>query len=329
MKANLFVALCLLSGCERGLATLEAERAVLARDEANLAALLSAIAERNQAARAAKNIEENRAARANAVLREQQVKLVETWKGEASLLATQKAAVKAMPKALSEALDLAQSTAGGEATEKRFARAIEKGAANEVGPLVNWWETVWLAGQLPPEEEEAPPKVCPTGRTLTCKPIDDDALWCPDGDHDAAWAMLLENGTLTVGRFAQGQSQAVDARLAPRIWLTRVRKGDRELLSVNLLKGNQFYGRLQLPVERDGARLESVKLNFDGDPWLEAILWRGSDLYWVDPTSEAEVTVWSERAACEALSTLENVPPPPKALCQRLLAPPTLDAGTP
>lgn len=316
-----------LAGCERNLPALEAERAALARDEAALGARLTSLSSRVNDLKLSINVENNRISRANSALHALQVSMVERWKGNPELLAEQKAKAKGLPKVLAESLDLAQSAAGGEALEKRFVAAVSKRALADVGPTLAWWENEWVAHEESTPEEE-PEKVCPTTRTLSCTPIDDDSLWCPDGDQNAGWAMVLEHGALSVGRLVGGDSHTVEARLAPRVWLTKVGAGDRGLLMVHTFRAGEFFTRWQEKLEKPGARLESYKSNVDADPWTEALFWFGDELTWIDPSDTDAVTVWRDDAACEAAMALETIPPPVRELCRKR-ASPAVDAGTP
>ncbi|MDP1828825.1 MAG: hypothetical protein Q8L48_36530 [Archangium sp.] len=320
----------LLSACNRALPEREAELAALRRDEAHLAAQLNLLTRNVTSLRASTQGEENRSRTNAAALRELQVEQVETWKGEADALAAKKAAVK-LPPNLAAALDLAQSIAGGETLEKRFARGLTAKDPASLAKVLEYWETNWLALNHP-EEEEPEPKVCPTTRSLSCTPIDDDSLWCPDPEQSAAWALLLDNGSLTVGRLGAGQGHVVDARLAPRVWLTRL--GDAEggtgALFLHTLRGGSFQTQWQARLTRDGVHLESLKANFDEDPFTEGLFWTKEDLLFADPTSRDDVTLLRDLQACDALALLEGVPAPVRERCRALKAPPVaVDAGVP
>jgi hypothetical protein len=326
VRALAFAAVLVLAGCERDLPALEAERAALARDEVALGVRLTSLSERVNDLRVSLNLENNRIARANSALHLQQASTVALWKGNPALLAEQKAKVKDLPKVLADALDLAQSAAGGEALERRFVAAVKRGELDELGPTLAFWENEWVAHEET-LADEAPPKVCPTTRTLGCTPIDGDSLWCPDGAQNAGWAMVLEHGALSVGRLGGGDSHTVEARLAPRVWLTKVGSGDRGLLMVHTFRAGEFFTRWQEKLEKPGARLESYQSNVDADPWTEALFWLGDELTWVDPVDTDAVTVWRDDAACEAAKALETIPPPVRELCRKR-ASPAVDAGT-
>lgn len=254
--------------------------------------------------------------------------MVESWKGEASALKAKKDAVK-LPKSLSDALDLAQSVAGGEALEKRFVRAITANDGKELASVLEYWESNWLEANSSGEEEAAP-KVCPTNRTLTCKSIDDDSLWCPDPDEGAAWALLLDNGALTVGRLAGGQGHEIDGRLAPRVWLTRVGDTEKGALFLHTLRNGNFATQWQARFVREDGRLERLQANFDEDPFTEGLFWTKEDLLFADPTAKDEVTLMRDRQACEALALLEGVPAPVRERCRVLQTTPVpVDAGVP
>ncbi|MBL8913140.1 MAG: hypothetical protein JNM17_20760 [Archangium sp.] len=329
--------LCLLcfAACNRGLADREAERAALARDEAALGAQLTNLARQLNETKGRATAEENRAGRSLSALRAYQVSMVESWKGNPEALAEQKKkiTVKAIPPLLDQSLELAQSVAGGEAVERRFARAIEANDPKDIGKMVEWWENAWVAASESEPDEEAPPKVCPTKRTLTCRPIDDDSLWCPDPEQDAAWAMLLENGTLTVARMSNGQTHTVEARLAPRVWLTRVGSGDRGFIVLHTMRVTTFVQQWQTRIETEkskGKPVESVKANYDADPFTEALFWDDDDLTWLDPSDRDSVEVLKDVQACEAIETIEGIPAPVRERCRKLTAPvAAVDAGTP
>jgi hypothetical protein len=255
--------------------------------------------------------------------------MVESWKGEAAALEAKKKAVK-LPQSLSEALDLAQSVAGGEALEKRFVRAMAANDGKELASVLQYWESNWLEADTAGEAEEEAPKVCPTTRTLTCTAIDGDSLWCPDPDQGASWALLLDNGALTVGRLAGGQGHEIDGRLAPRVWLTRVGDPEKGALFLHTLRGGNFVTQWQTRFVRDDGRLERLQANFDEDPFSEGLFWTKDDLLFADPTSKDEVTLLRDLQACESLALLEGVPAPVRERCRVLKSPPApVDAGAP
>jgi hypothetical protein len=325
---RLALSLLLLAGCSSGLTEREAELAAVRRDEAHLAAQLNLITRNLTSLRASTQGEENRARANGASLRQLQENLVDGWKGEPAALQAQKGAVKLLP-SLSAALDLAQSVAGGEAVEKRFARAVASKDLAALGPSLAFWEDHWLSGNAP-EVEEPEPKVCPTTRSLSCTPIDDDSLWCPDPEQGASWALLLDNGSLTVGRMGAGQAHVVDARLAPRVWLTRLGDAETGALFLHTLRNGNFVTQWQARLMRDGVHLESLKANFDEDPFTEGLFWSKDDLLFADPTSRDDVLLLRDLQACEALALLEGVPSPVRERCRQLQAPPLpVDAGTP
>ncbi len=322
--------LTLFAACNRALPEREAELAAVQRDEAHLAAQLNLLTRNLTSLRASTQAEENRAKTNSAGLRAYQVSMVETWKGEAATLKMRKDSVK-MPKSLSDALDLAQSVAGGETLEKRFARAMTAKDPNSIAPLLEYWESNWLALQPQEEEAEAAPKVCPTKRSLTCTPIDDDSVWCPDPEQGASWALLLDNGALTVGKLNAGQGHVVDARLAPRVWLTRMGDAETGALFLHTLRGQGFVTQWQARLVRDDVHLESLKANFDEDAFAEGLFWSNDDLLFADPTARDTVTLLRDVQACEALALLEGVPAPVRERCRVLQTPPpaAVDAGTP
>jgi hypothetical protein len=309
----------MLCGCNRGLPEREADLLAAHRDEAHLAAQLNLLTRNVTALRASTHAEENRARTASANLRQAQVNAAQLWKGEPELLKTQKAAVK-MPPSLFAALDLAQSIAGGEANEKRFVRAVAGNDLAALSPVLDSWEANWL-DQNDPAPEEPAPKVCPTTRSLSCTPIDDDSLWCPDPEQNASWALLLENGTLTVGRLGSGQAHVVDARLAPRVWLTRMGDAQTGALFLHTLRNGNFVTQWQARLMRDEVHLESLKANFDEDPFTEGLFWSKDELLFADPTSRDDVTLLRDAQACDALALLEGIPAPVRERCRQLLQP--------
>lgn len=323
-----FLLIVVLAGCNRALPEREAELAAARMEESRLAAQLNLLTRNVNTLKGNAQAEENRAKANSAALRAYQVSMVETWKGEAAALNTKKDAVK-LPKSLSDALDLAQTVAGGETLEKRFARAMAAKDTAALGPVLEYWESNWLA-QTQPEEEEEPAKVCPTTRSLSCTPIDDDSLWCPDPEQGASWALLLDNGALTVGRLGAGQGHVVDARLAPRVWLTRLGDAETGALFLHTLRGGSFVTQWQARLVRDGVHLESLKANFDEDAFVEGLFWSKDDLLFADPTSRDDVTLLRDAQACDALQLLEGVPGPVRERCRVLKtpAPVGVDAGT-
>ncbi|MFZ5442211.1 MAG: hypothetical protein ACOZQL_19540 [Myxococcota bacterium] len=335
-RTSMVFTFALLLGCEVGLKDREAELIAAHHDEAVLAAQLNQLSTAVAEAKSGAEAEQNRANRALSALREAQVSTVELWKGEPAALAEKKKAAKQLTPTLSAALDLAQSVAGGEIVEKRFARALAAGDVHELGPMLEWWESPWVEAQLPKDEEEEV-KVCPTTRSLSCKPIDEDSLWCPDPEQGAAWAMVLRNADLSVFKLVNGQSHTVDSRLAPGVWLTRMGAAPREVLFIHELHGTSFVTQGVVHLEglaADGgvARpLESFKSNLDADPFVEALFWDESSVLWADPTSRESVRLEKDRVACASLDVLEGVPRPVRQVCARLEAPPPApqDAGTP
>jgi hypothetical protein len=331
VKNLLVISLVLLAGCNRALPEREAELAALQREEARLGAQLNLLTRNVNSLKGNAQAEENRAKANSAGLRQLQVKMVESWKGEAATLASRKDAVeKKLPKSLSDALDLAQSVAGGETLEKRFVRAMAAKDDAALGSVLEYWEANWLTQTQGPEVEEAAPKVCPTTRSLSCTPIDDDSLWCPDPEQGASWALLLDNGALTVGRLNVGQAHVVEARLAPRVWLTRLGDAETGALFLHTLRNGTFVTQWQARMMRDDVHLESLKANFDEDAFTEGLFWSKDDLLFADPTSRDDVTLMRDLQACEALALLEGVPAPVRERCRALQATPvTRDAGTP
>jgi len=328
MKRLLLLGALVLAGCNRSLPEREAELVALKRDEARLAAQLNFLTRNVASLRASTQSEENRSKAAAAALRSFQVSMVESWKGEPATLKERKDKVQ-LPPHLSEALDLAQSVAGGEALEKRFVRAIAANDTAALTPVLEYWESFWLTANTP-QEEEPQQQVCPIKRTLACKPIDDDSLWCPDPEQGASWALLLDNGALTVGRLGAGQDHVVDARLAPRVWLTRVGDPESGALFLHTLRNGNFVTQWQARLIRDDVHLERLQANFDEDPFTEGLFWTKDDLLFADPTSRDDVTLLKDLRACEALALLEGVPAPVRERCRTLESPPVaVDAGTP
>ena len=327
-RALVLGVLLALAGCNRALPEREAELASLRRDEAHLAAQLNLLTRNVTSLRADTQAEENRAHTAANTLRGWQVSAVDNWKGENDKLKEKKDAVKLAP-TLSAALDLAQSVAGGETSEKKFLRFVAAKDLAALAPVLESWEYYWLQ-KADPDEEEPPAKVCPTTRSLSCTPIDDDSLWCPDPEQGASWALLLDNGALTVGRLGAGQGHVVDARLAPRVWLTRLGDAETGALFLHTLRGGNFVTQWQARLVRDDVHLESLKANFDEDPFTEGLFWTKDDLLFADPTSRDDVSLLRDAQACEALALLEGVPAPVRERCRRLQeVPVATDAGTP
>jgi len=321
-RASLF--LCLVfCGCNRGLPEREADLVAVQRDEAHLAAQLNLLTRNVTSLRASAHAEDNRARAASAALRQEQVSAAQSWKGEPAALQAQKAAVK-MPPSLFAALDLAQSVAGGEAYEKRFVRAVAANDLAALSPVLDSWESYWLE-QNAPDPEAPAAKVCPTTRSLSCTPIDDDSLWCPDPEQNSSWALLLENGALTVGRLGAGQAHVVDARLAPRVWLTRMGDAQTGALFLHTLRNGNFVTQWQARLMRDEVHLESLKANLDEDPFTEGLFWSKDELLFADPTSRDDVTLLRDLQACDALAVLEGIPAPVRERCRQLQQP--RDAG--
>lgn len=79
---------------------------------------------------------------------------------------------------------------------------------------------------------------------------------------------------------------------------------------------------------RDAVHLESLKANFDEDPFTEGLFWSKEDLLFADPTSRDDVTLLRDVQACDALELIEGVPAPVRERCRQLKAPaPAIDAG--
>lgn len=324
------VFLCLaLTACGRRLDDAQAELAALQRDEQRLNATVGQLQQRVVALQKELDAEQARASKANSDLRATQLNAVELWKGNAELLAEKKKALKApLPASLASALDTAQSGAGGQTVAKRFAAATAAGKGAEAAQLLDYWESYWLDAVDPaPEEPEA--KVCPTKRTLPCKRIDDDSLWCPDPENNASWAMLLSSGDLDVARLNAGERHVVEARLAPRVWLTRVGEGEDQVLFLHELRGKgslSFVTQWQTRALKADAKLESLRVNLDEDPYTEALFWAKDELVYADPYNDSNVALVRGKFACDALAQLEKtVPRPVTELCARLAQP--TDAG--
>ena len=313
MKKLVMISLVVFGGCERGLADKQAELAAVQRDEQELARRLDVLTAQTSTLKNQFEAESSRLRRVNVALREQQISAVAKWRGKPDVLDTL-VARHTLPAALLASLKEAQSVAGGESLEARFARAIEKKSPGEISKLIDGWERHWIDA-WDPAPEEAPAKVCPTNRTLSCTTIDDDALWCPDGEQHAAWAMLLENGALTVAQLPGGTKHTVEARLAPKVWLTRVGTVDDGMRIVSSLRGSQFALRWSGEVKRGDQRLETLKANLDEDPFTEALFWLGDELTFIDPNDKDTAAVWKNESACKALELTEGLPRVVKDLC--------------
>lgn len=328
MKKLMLISLVLSSACERGLADKQAELASIQRDEQELARRLDLLTAQTSTLKTQFDAESSRLRRVNVALREQQISAVVKWRGKPDALDAMVAKHK-LPAALLASLKEAQNLAGGESLEARFARAIEKKSPAEISKIIDGWERHWIDAWDPAPEEE-PAKVCPTNRTLSCTGIDDDALWCPDGEQHAAWAMLLENGALTVAQLPGGTRHTVEARLAPKVWLTRVGTVDDGMLIVSSIRGSQFAMRWSGEVKKGDKRLETLKANLDEDPFTEALFWLGDEITLVDPNDKDSVGVWKNEGACKALEIVEGVPRVVKDLCLTAYSKkPEVDAGAP
>ena len=123
----------------------------------------------------------------------------------------------------------------------------------------------------------------------------------------------------------------VDARLAPRVWLTRVGDAETGALFLHTLRGQRFVTQWQARLVRDDVRLASLEANFDEDAFTEGLFWSKDDLLFADPTSRDTVTLLRDVQTCEALSLLEGIPAPVRERCRVLQTPPpaAVDAGTP
>lgn len=326
-RLALIASLGFLAGCGRKLEDAQAELKALQLDEQRLNAQVGQLQLRVNGLQNALTGEQSRASKTNSDLRMAQLDAVEVWKGNAEALAEKKKSVK-LAASLSSALDAAQSTAGGQTIAKRFAAASSEKKGGDVANLVDYWESYWLE-QVDPEPAEPEAKVCPTKRTLPCKRIDDDSLWCPDPDNSAAWALLLTNGSLDVARLNAGERHVVEARLAPRVWLTRVGEGEDQVLFLHELRGKgaiTFVTQWQTRALKTDAKLESLRVNLDEDPFTEALFWAKDELLFADPYNESNVALVRGKFACDALALLEKtIPRPVTELCARLAQP--ADAG--
>lgn len=333
MKRALLLLLAVLSaGCGK-LEKTKAELTAARLDEQRLNAQVSALERRVATLKTAADGADARASKANADLRNAQVTAVGHWKGDPTMLAEQKKHV-ALPASLATALDTAQSVAGTQADEQRFARAVSEKNGTEAAKVLDFWEEYFLEGVRPKEPEPAKKKVCPANRSLPCKRIDEDSLWCPDVANHTAWALLLDNGALSVGELSNGERHVIDSRLAPRVWLTRFGTGDDEALFVHELRPStdgslSFRTQWQSKLVRSDGRLESSRANLDGDPFTEALFWTKDELVLLDPTQPANVTVERGLSACNVLEQLDApAPGPVKALCDGWRNPkPAADAG--
>ncbi|MGV3623877.1 MAG: hypothetical protein ACO1OB_23875 [Archangium sp.] len=327
MKNALLISCIVLSACERGLADKQAELASIQRDEQELARRLDLLTLQTTKLKNQFEAESSRLRRVNVALREQQISAVEKWRGKRDVLDGM-LSKRTLPPVLLASLKEAQRVAGGESIEARFARAVKDDSPEAIASLIDGWERHWIDAWDPAPEEE-PAKVCPTTRSLSCTGIDDDALWCPDGEQRVAWAMLLENGALTVAQLQGGTRHTVEARLAPKVWLTRVGTVDDGMLVVSDVRGSQFAMRWSSEVKKGEKRLETVKANFDEDPFTEALFWIDDELTLIDPNDTDTSGVFKNETACRALEVVDGVPRPVKDLCLKSYwKKPELDAGT-
>ncbi|MCC6336618.1 MAG: hypothetical protein IT380_21845 [Myxococcales bacterium] len=316
-------------GCGR-LERTKGELAAAHLDEQRLAAQVESLERRTHALESSVDAERARASRANADLRAQQVTAVARWKGEPAKLDELKKQAP-LPATLGAALDTAQAMAGSQTAEKRFVQSVARKDSAELERVLEYWEDGYLAAVLPPVEKE-PAKVCPVTRSLACKRIDEDSLWCPDPSNHAAWALLLENGSLAVARLPGGDRHAVDSRLAPRVWLTKAGSGEDEVLMAHELRGTaslEFRTQWQSRVFLKEGRLENLRADLDDDAWTEALFWTTEELLLLDPTSASNLLVLRGLSVCDALT--ESTQPPPRPvteLCARWRNPPG-DAGAP
>lgn len=326
-RSLLLVAVVLLAGCSRGLPEREAELAALRKDEAHLAAQLTQLSKSVAALQSEVTAAQTGARSMALTLREKQLDAVARWKGQQAKLNELKKGVTLAPR-LAAALDLAQSVAGGETVEKRFVRAAEAQDLATLQKLVPFWEERWLDvnGFGAPEEEDPTP-VCPTTRSLGCVPIDSDSLWCPDAERNAGWALVLDQAQLTVAELSAGPMHVVDARLAPRVWLTRFGSPDNGGLFLHELRGGRFVTQWQARFNGEAGRLEQFKANLDEDPFTEALFWNSESLAFADPTSRDQVSVLRELQACDATALLERIPAPVRERCRALQAAAAAAAG--
>lgn len=319
-------------GCGRKVQDAEAELAALQLDERRLASQVEAIKAYGATLPAAVEAERTRAALAATALRTAQTGAVNRWKGDAKKLAELESKA-ALPPSLKKALETAQASAAGDATERAFEAALKEGRLDAVAAALRYWEDPWLASEEPaPEPAPAAAPACKRERhPLSCTRIDDDALWCPDAKASASWALLLENGELSVGRLGAGERHAVVRRLAPRVWVTRLGEGDQEVLFAHQLKGKghalSFTTQYQARVMKEGRRTEVTLLNLDQDPYTEALLLSADELTYLDPYAPGEVKVLHGPLACEALELVITPVPDEVARRCRQLAAPAADAG--
>jgi hypothetical protein len=326
VKRVLLVSMVVLVGCNRGLPEREAELVALRKEEAQLVAQLNLLTRNVATLESATDSEQNRAKAAAVQLKQTQVSAVALWKGEVATLEAKKKGAKLTP-SLTAALDLAQTVAGGETVERRFVRAATAKDGAELAKLVDSWELNWLEENNPePESDEPAPKVCPANRSLSCTAIDDDSLWCPDGQERSSWALLVQNGELTVARLMEGHEHVVDSRLAPRVWLTREGNASDGAIYLHVIRGNRFVTQWQRRLTDDPVdRLEQLKANLDEDPFVEALFWDKNDLLFVDVTTREDTVLWRDARACDALELIEGVPAPVRERCRALKMP--KDAG--
>jgi hypothetical protein len=85
---------------------------------------------------------------------------------------------------------------------------------------------------------------------------------------------------------------------------------------------------MRRPERYFSTRYESLKANFDEDPFTEGLLWSKDDLLFADPTSKEDVTLYKDGNACDALELSEGLPAPVRERCRQLKAPVVaVDAG--
>lgn len=280
------------------------------------------------------SLQQGRLASASQSLVAAQAEVAANWHGSDDELAAQLASAPALTKPLRAALLQAQASGSRQVRERRFATALDQNDLAALGPLVS------NLAQFEPEVEEPVDAgvasqvvdvACKSPRTVPCKPIDLDALWCVDGKRHVVHVLIDHADQIELASIAGGDQIEPAARLAPGVWLNQSAGGDHEFLFVAELRGstwvNKWYGTNRTATSDAGvlgAPLERKLVNIDGDEFLEGFFWSDTQLDVLDPTDWNSVDVLRNLTACDIFEGTA-LPAPVAAWCAKHRLP--VDAG--
>jgi hypothetical protein len=258
-----------------------------------------------------------------------QTEAASLWHGDERELATKLALAPSLSAPFRQALSQAQAAGSRQVAERRFEAALKHNDLAALGPLVSNL-TPWTGLEDEPSDAGVSVQVvevpCKISRTLPCKAIDLDALWCTDAKRHAAHAVIDHGEQVELVTWPGGDALEPAARLAPGVWLNHGGLGDQEVFVLSAVRGATWAtlwygsGRSTEASATDGGQLEAplerALLNLDGDEFLEGLFWTQAQLTLVHPTDWNSAEVLKNLTACDALFGNRLVPAPVSAWCR-------------